>query len=175
MNCAAAPRPSFRRSRQFGAAVGKYLGALDKRVLIVASGGVSHDPPTPRFEGAPLPLRQRLVDRHIASAEELKQRETRVIAAANNLVKGEGPCMPPNEAWDRAFMQKLLAGDTAALDAITDEEIDREAGFGGHEVRTWVAAFAAMRELGRFDARLDYYRVVPEWITGMGLITGMRA
>jgi len=175
VNCAAAPRPSFRRSRQFGAAIGKYLASLDKRVLIIASGGVSHDPPTPRFEGAPLPLRQRLVDRHVASHEELKQRETRVIAAANNLVKGEGPCLPPNETWDRAFMQKLLAGDAAALDAINDAEIDREAGFGGHEVRTWVAAFAAMRECGSFEARLDYYRVVPEWITGMGLITGMRA
>ena len=32
-----------------------------------------------------------------------------------------------------------------------------------------------MRECGSFEARLDYYRVVPEWITGMGLITGMRA
>jgi 2,3-dihydroxyphenylpropionate 1,2-dioxygenase len=175
INCAAAPRPSFRRSRLFGAAVGRYLGSLDKRVLIVASGGVSHDPPTPRFEGAPLPLRQRLVDRHIASHAELQQRESRVIAAATNLVKGEGPCLPPNESWDRAFMQKLIAGDTAALDAISDAEIDREAGFGGHEVRTWVAAFAAMHETGRFEARLDYYRVVPEWITGMGLITGERA
>jgi 2,3-dihydroxyphenylpropionate 1,2-dioxygenase len=120
-------------------------------------------------------LRQRLVDRHVATHDELKQRETRVIAAANDLVKGQGPCMPPNEAWDRAFLHNLLAGDTTALDAITDAEIDRDAGFGGHEVRTWVAAFAAMRELGRFDAQLDYYRVVPEWITGMGLITGARA
>jgi 2,3-dihydroxyphenylpropionate 1,2-dioxygenase len=175
VNCAAAPRPSFRRSRQLGAAVGRYLATLDKRVLVIASGGVSHDPPTPRFEGAPLPLRQRLVDRHVASEAELKKRETRVIAAANNLVKGEGPCLPPNEAWDRAFMQKLLVGDSAALDAISDAEIDREAGFGGHEVRTWVAAFAAMQAMGTFKAQLDYYRVVPEWITGMGLITGVRA
>lgn len=175
VNCAAPPRPSFRRSRLFGAAVGKYLATLNKRVLIVASGGVSHDPPTPRFEGAPLPLRQRLVDRHVATHEELKQRETRVIAAANALVRGEGPCLPPNAAWDHAFMQKLLGGNEQGLDAISDAEIDREAGFGGHEVRTWVAAFSAMREFGRFEAKLDYYRVVPEWITGMGLITGERA
>jgi len=172
INCAAPPRPSLKRSRLFGAAVGNYLASLTQRVLIVASGGISHDPPTPRFEGAPLALRQRLVDRHVASDEELKQREARVMVAASKLVKGEGPCLPPNETWDRAFVHTLLAGDAATLDAITDAEIDREAGFGGHEVRTWVAAFAAMRELGPFVARLDYYRVVPEWITGMGLISG---
>jgi 2,3-dihydroxyphenylpropionate 1,2-dioxygenase len=72
-------------------------------------------------------------------------------------------------------MQKLLDGNAAALDAITDAEIDRDAGFGGHEVRTWVAAFAAMNAIGTFKAQLDYYRVVPEWITGMGLITGAHA
>ena len=75
-----------------------------------------------------------------------------------------------------------------------------EAGFGGHEVRCLVAACAAMTSLGTSMAasatssaaallaakatagdalhvvestrpHLDYYRVVPEWITGMGLMT----
>jgi hypothetical protein len=28
-----------------------------------------------------------------------------------------------------------------------------------------------MRELGDFVPRVEYYRVVPEWITGMGIVT----
>lgn len=46
-----------------------------------------------------------------------------------------------------------------------------EAGFGGHEIRCWIAACAAMGELAGPRPRLDYYRLVPEWITGMGLMT----
>jgi hypothetical protein len=38
-----------------------------------------------------------------------------------------------------------------------------------------VASFAAMRELGAFAPRLEYYRVVPECITGMGMVTGQGA
>jgi hypothetical protein len=37
---------------------------------------------------------------------------------------------------------------------------------------TWDRRFvAAMRALGRSEARLEYYRVIPEWITGMGIVT----
>lgn len=171
VDCAAPPRPSFRRTRLFGAAVGRFLSALGKRALIVASGGLSHDPPTPRFAGAPPEVRRRLIDREVASAAELERRQARVIKAAHALVRGEGPCLAPDESWDRAFVKTLLDGRIDDCDRMNDEEMDRVAGFGGHEVRTWVAAFAAMRELGAFAPRLDYYRVVPEWITGMGLVS----
>lgn len=45
-----------------------------------------------------------------------------------------------------------------------------EAGLGGHEIRCWIAAGAAMGELGGPRPPLDYYRLVPEWITGMSLM-----
>jgi 2,3-dihydroxyphenylpropionate 1,2-dioxygenase len=173
MNCAAHPRPSFKRSRIFGNAVGQYLATLNKRTLIIASGGVSHDPPTPRFEFSPLNLRQRLVDRHVASTEELKKREQNVINAANLLVKGEGPCLPPNPEWDHQFINNLIDFNTHELDNISDEEIDEKVGFGGHEVRTWVSAVSAMRAIEPCTIKLDYYDVVPEWITGMGMISSI--
>jgi 2,3-dihydroxyphenylpropionate 1,2-dioxygenase len=171
INCAAPPRPSFRRARQLGAAVGRFLRTLGERVLIVGSGGLSHDPPTPRFDAASPEVRKRLVERHVATAEELAKREARVVQAAHALVRGEGPCLPPDEAWDRAFLDRLLKGRPQDCDSLTDDELDRKAGFGSHELRTWVAAFAAMRELGDFVPRVEYYRVVPEWITGMGIVT----
>ena len=49
MNCAADPRPTFQRIRELGAAVGAHLKTLGKRVIIIGSGGLSHDPPTPRI------------------------------------------------------------------------------------------------------------------------------
>ena len=53
-----------------------------------------------------------------------------------------------------------------------DAEIDRIAGFGAHEVRTWVAAGAAAAKMGGPRAELRYYHLVPEWITGMGIVVG---
>ena len=55
---------------------------------------------------------------------------------------------------------------------MTDGEIDRVAGFGAHEVRTWVAAAAAARRMGTLETELRYYQLVPEWITGMGIVVG---
>jgi len=65
--------------------------------------------------------------------------------------------------------------DLTAFDAFTDAAIDREAGFGAHEVRAWVAAAAAMRAAGPFDMTLSYYRIVPEWVTGMAIARGAAA
>ena len=171
INCAAAPRPAFARARRLGEVVGRYLAGLGKRVLVVGSGGLSHDPPTPRLASATPQVAARLIDRHVPDDTELRQREARVVAAAYALVAGGGPCLPPSEAWDRAFLARLLNEGPAAFDDYTDEALDREAGFGGHEVLCWVAAFAAMRAAGAVQTELDYYEIVPEWITGMGIVT----
>ena len=49
----------------------------------------------------------------------------------------------------------LEAGATDAYDGMTDADIDREAGFGGHEIRCWIAACAAMRELAEANLNLQ--------------------
>jgi len=172
VNCAAPPRAPFRRVRRFGEEVGRFLAGLGRRVLILGSGGLSHDPPTPHFADAPPEVRQRLLERNTPTAEALRTREARVVRMAHALVRGEGPCHPPDESWDRALLDGLVAGDLARFDALTDDDVDRGAGFGGHEVRCWIAATAAMRALaGSVAPRVEYYRIVPEWITGMGLMT----
>jgi 2,3-dihydroxyphenylpropionate 1,2-dioxygenase len=171
INCAADPRPSFRRVRGFGAAIGEFLGGQDMRITVVGSGGLSHDPPTPRIDHSEPGNTQRLIDRATPSQAELDAREGRVIKAARDLVKGGGPCLPPDEQWDRDFLQSFVSGRLADFDAMTDAEIDRVAGFGAHEVRTWVAAAAAAQRMGNPPAELRYYQLVPEWITGMGIVT----
>jgi 2,3-dihydroxyphenylpropionate 1,2-dioxygenase len=172
INCAADPRPSFKRVRAFGAAIGSFLADKDMRVTLVGSGGLSHDPPTPRIDHSAPEKTERLVVRRTPTQEELDARETRVIQAARDLVVGKGPCLPPSEQWDRNFLDTMLSGKVERFDAITDTEIDTIAGFGGHEVRTWVAAAAAAREMGQVRSELKYYHLVPEWITGMGIVVG---
>lgn len=80
--------------------------------------------------------------------------------------------LPPSEHWDREFIGNLLAQRLELFDEWTDEYLDNEAGFGGHEVRCWVAAVAAMRAIGKFTAAERFYAVIPEWATGMAVVTG---
>jgi 2,3-dihydroxyphenylpropionate 1,2-dioxygenase len=172
INCAADPRPSFRRVRNFGSAIGEFLADQDMRVTVIGSGGLSHDPPTPRIDHSTPEKTQRLIDRVTPTQAELDARETRVIKAARDLVQGGGPCLPPSEQWDRGFLQSFLAAKLEDFDRMTDAEIDRVAGFGAHEVRTWVAAAAAAQRMGDPRSELRYYHLVPEWITGMGIVVG---
>lgn len=176
VNCAADPRPSMRRARLFGATLGRILAKQNLRITVMGSGGLSHDPPTPRLARTSHELARRLIKRATPSSEELQAREARVVRAARDLVQGKGPCMPPDADWDRRFMKLVVDMDFDALDAIDDAELDRLAGFGGHEVRTWTAALAAAHELARhapLHPRERYYSVIPEWLTGMGVVTGM--
>lgn len=172
INCAADPRPSFRRVRAFGEAIGEFLADKNMRITVVGSGGLSHDPPTPRLEMSPPDVAARLIKRQTPTQDELDARENRVIRAARDLVIGKGPCLPPSEQWDREFLNTFLSGKLDAFDAMSDTEIDRIAGFGAHEVRTWVAAAAAARKIGELQTELRYYHLVPEWITGMGIVVG---
>jgi 2,3-dihydroxyphenylpropionate 1,2-dioxygenase len=48
-----------------------------------------------------------------------------------------------NEAWDREFLARLMRQDKQALTSYTDEETYRDAGQGGFEIRTYIAAAAA--------------------------------
>jgi 2,3-dihydroxyphenylpropionate 1,2-dioxygenase len=168
VNCAAHPRPSFKRVRQLGEAIGKFAASLPQRTVIIGSGGLSHDPPTPRLN-APKKILDRLIDRHTPTTAQYRQREARVIGNAKELAAGFGNLMAPDREWDREFLERLLDMRLEACDRYTDTEIDRRAGFGGHEVRVWVAAFAAMRAARKTRPTLDFYRVIPEWITGMAV------
>jgi len=48
-----------------------------------------------------------------------------------------------NEAWDREFLDRLMRQDREKLLRYSDEETYRDAGQGGFEIRTFIAAAAA--------------------------------
>src|SRR5260370_14920865 len=45
VNCAATPRPTFARARMLGEAIGRWGVTRAERIYLLASGGLSHDPP----------------------------------------------------------------------------------------------------------------------------------
>ncbi len=170
VNCAAAPLPRFARVRALGEAIGRYAGSLGKRVLFVGSGGLSHDPPLPQIATADAARREFLIAGRNPPPEAVAARQTRIIEAGRASARGEGPCQPLNPAWDARILELLARGDFAAFDRMTDEEVRREGGSGGPEIRAWQAAFAALATAGEYDSTVDFYRAIPEWIVGMGVM-----
>lgn len=67
-----------------------------------------------------------------------------------------------NESWDREFLDRLVRNDRQALLSYSDEQTYREAGQGGFEIRTFIAAAAAAGGLGRlqfYTAELPIFAV----------------
>ncbi|KAE9861876.1 3-carboxyethylcatechol 2,3-dioxygenase, partial [Escherichia coli] len=79
-----------------------------------------------------------------------------------------------NPVWDNRFMSLLEQGRLQGLDAVSNEELSAMAGKSTHEVKTWVAAFAAFAAIsafGNWRSEGRYYRPIPEWIAGFGSLS----
>ncbi|SHE50438.1 2,3-dihydroxyphenylpropionate 1,2-dioxygenase [Lampropedia hyalina DSM 16112] len=171
INAVAAPLPTFARARVLGEAIGRFARSLNRRVLFVGSGGLSHQPPVPELATANEHIRDRLLGsgRNLPPAER-EARQQRVIHAALRFIEDQHSLHPLNPQWDRHFMELLSQGRFAELDALRNDEVSRLAGRSTHEVKTWVAAFAALSSFGAYETRAPYYRPIPEWIAGFGAI-----
>ena len=85
--------------------------------------------------------------------------------------RGEGPCQPLQSCVGRQEVLSLLSkGDIPAFDRMKDDEVRREGGSGSPEIRAWQAAFAALATAGKYESNVEYYRAIPEWIVGMGVM-----
>lgn len=169
VNCAAPPLSPFSRIRALGDAVGKWAASLNKRVLVMGSGGLSHDPPIPMIADAPPELADKMINGHNPSPEERRRREQENFQAARELTRGEGPSIELNPEWDVTFMKNMASGNLGCFDNVSDAEITRLGGCGGGEVRGWVAAYSALAASGPYTNRHIYYRDISEWNAGMGM------
>ena len=79
--------------------------------------------------------------------------------------------MPLSPEWDVALLEKFKQADFAALEAMTEADIRRDGGRGGQEVRSWMAAFAALSEIGEYDMTTHCYEDISEWIAGFGIVS----
>jgi 2,3-dihydroxyphenylpropionate 1,2-dioxygenase len=173
INSVATPLGPVKRSRALGGAVGHFLASLDKRVLVMGSGGLSHDPPVPTLATAPPAALGRIVHGEAMSTEQRAARQTAVMAAAHDFAHGASPLRPLNPNWDHALLEVLDANRVADVDAWSNEWIAAEAGNSAHEVRTWIAAFAALATQGRYETAQRFYRAAPELIAGFAIRTAV--
>ena len=100
INCQGPPLAPLHRAWTFGESLRAAADAVDERIAVIGTGGISHWPATPD--------------------------SGRI-----------------NEAWDREFLRRWSLNERDALVSYTDEETYRDAGQGGFEIRTFVAAAAA--------------------------------
>ncbi|MCY1278251.1 2,3-dihydroxyphenylpropionate/2,3-dihydroxicinnamic acid 1,2-dioxygenase [compost metagenome] len=172
INSVAPPLPGFQRARLLGEAVGRFARSTGKRVLLLGSGGLSHQPPVPELAKVEGLMADRLKGsgRHLP-ADERQARQQRVIDAARRFVEEPDSLHPLNPDWDRQFLDTLAAGRLAELDGLGNAELSAIAGKSTHEVKTWVAAFAALSAFGPYQATDRYYRPIPEWIAGYGALS----
>ncbi|WP_432835638.1 2,3-dihydroxyphenylpropionate 1,2-dioxygenase [Dactylosporangium sp. CA-092794] len=163
LNTAAPPLPSLQRCADLGTALGAAIrdSRFPGRVLVLASGGLSHwlpsnDPRDPSVVGD---RRANLIH---------GRRDVRAFAAAREprvRAMGGDPGAPVNVEWDRWFLERLAANDLAAVTDLGHEKLELLAGTGGHEIRAWLTGLAAVGQPLAWTA----YEPVPEWITGMGI------
>lgn len=116
--------PTAKRCYALGALLRPLLEQTDRRVAVVATGGLSHWP-------------------------------------------GEARAGKINVEFDRHFLETLIHGDRRKLADYTHEEIAREAGSGGHEIRTWITLAGALPD---WKGTLLAYEPVVQWATGFGLV-----
>lgn len=172
INSVAPPFTPLHRVRRLGEAVGRYLASQDRKVLLIASGGLSHDPPVPKLATATAEQRTMLLGQGGPMTPEAREaRQQRVINTAKEFAAGTATIQDLAPDWDRDLMAILSSGDLSPLDAWTPEEMTHLAGNSSHEVRTWIAAYAALGAAGRYKVRYSYYRPIRELIAGFALTT----
>lgn len=165
VNALSHPRPTFRRCRRFGAAVGRYAASLGKRVAFLGSGGLSHETGDifPQVhELGDGPMRDFLIHGGAKGAlsraqwrEDLDAGLVQVNLLLEQRVPGVGNVQ---NGWDQEFLRTLATSpDLSAFDGWDDAEVLRSGGNGAGEVREWIAACAAAHAAGASRFSIDYY------------------
>lgn len=173
VNSVARPFVKVYRVRRFGQAVGEFFRNTDKKVLFIGSGGLSHDPPVPQIATATPEQRKMLTNGRHPTPEARAARQEKTINTAKKFAAGQADIMDLNPEWDRAFLEVCKSGRVEDFDAYTADEMDAAAGHSSHEVRTWVAAYSALRACGEYEVTYEFYKPIKEYIAGFGVTTAV--
>jgi 2,3-dihydroxyphenylpropionate 1,2-dioxygenase len=173
INCAAPPRPTFQRARALGRAVGEWARSRSERIVLIGSGGLSHDPPLPSVATAVGESGRRLRGGGALSHADRLERQHRVHSEGMRSSTGECSFRPLNPDWDRQILADFASGNLDTIDALSDDAITATGGSGAHELRCWVAALSALGD--HYTADELFYAPVDQWITGMGVLTARPA
>jgi 2,3-dihydroxyphenylpropionate 1,2-dioxygenase len=183
VNGIAPPFVPFRRSRLLGAAIGRFAAALGKRVLFVASGGMSHNPRRyyPDYGTGEQPVTDyQLHGGHgpgLTVSQWLERLDVMHREGAQMLVDGRRTAadLMLNPEFDRSFMEILSSGDLQRLDTIDPGATVAKAGIGSLELHTWVAAAAANAAAGGAAPVEDLYAEALEYGVAFGMMHAWNA
>lgn len=163
VNVFATPLPTMGRCAELGAGIAEAVSRIagDRRVAVVASGGLSHQLPWPADWTEPENEDEEfLVEAWLNGRgewERFDKRRREIIVAAQ-------PCIFSD--FDERFLADLERGELRSYTGLTTERIGEIAGNGGQEIRTWMVMAAA---LGFAPGTTLAYSAMPEWLTGMGV------
>ncbi|MGY1805812.1 hypothetical protein ACI8AF_00410 [Blastococcus sp. SYSU D00669] len=161
VNMFAPPLIPLRRAHALGEVIGAAIrgDGQDKRVAVIASGGLSHRLPWPAWFAAQSDDDRFLVEAWLNGREDWGRYEVR----RRQIIRAAAPDVNPG--FDRWFLSLVEAGDLSPVLDRSNAEIDDEAGNGAQEIRSWIAMAAAV---GSGTGRTLAYADVPQWLTGMG-------
>lgn len=171
INCFSPPLPSWRRSYELGKCVRQVIESRQERVLLLASGGLSHWPPFVSEDEVPdddvllhrmLRVQQlgtpaRLADPSLRA--DFHKRESLMAASDRELV---------NVEWDKRLMTDFANAEVEAILQQDYETVERLGGNGGHEMAMWLALAGV---LNGTKGNQVIYEHVKEWMGGVGVLT----
>lgn len=181
INCITEPFVPFRRTRLMGEAIGRFAQSTGKRVLLLASGGMSHHPrryyPEIGHGPAEVTAWQRSggdEPESLSAAQWIHRLEVMHHEGAEMIVRGERTAkdMCLNPSSDRRFLDVLTGSPLVEFDRWDPHELVAEGGIGSMELHTWIAATAAHRAAGGSAPTLDFYAVTPELGIATGIVHG---
>jgi 2,3-dihydroxyphenylpropionate 1,2-dioxygenase len=154
VSCIQPPFVPFHRARALGEAVGRFAKTLkEERILIIGTGGLSHDPEFlfPSIddvsdEWRPYILngkRQTDVPQQSWIDYEKAEHHKASFMLTDDSVPIETYGIKEN--WDKAFLDKFCAGEMNVFDGWTAAGVLQETGIGTMEILSWIAAAAAMK------------------------------
>ena len=179
INCITKPFVPFRRTRMLGEVIGRFAGGLNKRVLFLASGGMSHHPtryyPEPgqgeraveawQLSGGGAPA-------SLTPAQWLERLDVMHHEGAQMIARGERTAadMRLNAESDRRFLDVITGNRLEEYDQWDQDRLVEEGGIGSMELQTWIAAAAAHKCAGGNAPVLDFYSVAPEIGIAAGVV-----
>jgi len=169
INCFAVPLAppllSYRMGEAIRNGVQNWKGG---RVAVIGSGGLSHWPPIPKVDSSdPRDAAMVQVMLHGRDAKMIESDERRRIEAAVAATRADLAQIKINPEWDHKILRLIADGRGSEIAAWKTEEIEKEGGNGGQEIRTWLAVLGAFSGM---KGRILCYEPIKEWITGMGTI-----
>ncbi|MFB7992049.1 catechol 1,2-dioxygenase [Streptomyces sp. NPDC056002] len=162
VNVFAPPLPTLDRCEQLGRSIREAVLAFpgERRVAVVGSGGLSHRLPWPDWRDPQGDDEEFMVGAWLNGRENWRDYDARrreIIRAAEAAITPE---------FDDRFLSLIERGEAHRLTAYSTDELEKAAGNGAQELRTWLLMAAA---LDHTPGRRLAYEPIPQWLTGMGV------